>query len=107
MVRIACAQLRLGKDQEENYQKALDYLHRAKVAGAQLVCFPEGQLMEYIPQYAGLSKDNIAIPLTDRHIEGFRQACREEGIIGVFSLVLTWEGKIYPTMMIVDETGGN
>lgn len=105
MVRIACAQLRLGKDQEENYQKALDYLHRAKVAGAQLVCFPEGQLMEYIPQYAGLSKDNIAIPLTDRHIEGFRQACREEGIIGVFSLVLTWEGKIYPTMMIVDETG--
>ena len=105
MVRIACAQLRLGKDQEENYQKALDYLHRAKVAGAQLVCFPEGQLMEYIPQYAGLSKDNIAIPLTDRHIEGFRQACREEGIIGVFSLVLTWEGKIYPTMMIVDERG--
>ena len=70
MVRIACAQLRLGKNLEENYQKALTYLHKAKESGAQLVCFPEGQLMEYIPQYAGLSKDNIALPLDDPHIEG-------------------------------------
>lgn len=105
MVRIACAQLRLGKILEENYQKALTYLHKAKESGAQLVCFPEGQLMEYIPQYAGLSKDNIALPLDDPHIEGLCRACLEEGIIGVFSLVLTWDGKIYPTMMVIDENG--
>lgn len=50
MIRIACAQLHLTKDMEENYDKALLYLHKAKLAGAQLVCFPEGQLSEYTSQ---------------------------------------------------------
>lgn len=89
MIRIACAQLHLTKDMKENYHKALLYLHKAKLAGAQLVCFPEGQLSEYTPQYAGLPKENIAIALDHPYIKGFCHACRNEGIIGVFSLTLT------------------
>lgn len=105
MIRIACAQLHLTKDMEENYHKALLYLHKAKLAGAQLVCFPEGQLSEYTPQYAGLPKENIAIALDHPYIKGFCHACRNEGIIGVFSLTLTWDAQIYSTMMVIDETG--
>lgn len=106
MVRIACAQMAMSANMEENYQKSLDYVRRAATAGAGIICFPEGQLSQYIAQYAGLSGDDFAISRTHPYIQGFCQACREHHIVGVFSLALREKDRhIYSDMLVIDETG--
>lgn len=61
MVRVAAAQMRVSENMEENYQKSLRLIREAAEAGAKLVCFPEGQLTHYIPQYQGLKSESFAI----------------------------------------------
>lgn len=105
MIRIACAQMQIHHTMKENYEKTLLYIKKAHEAGAQLICFPEGQLTRYIAQYKGLSTADIAIPPDHPYIQGFRKACNDMHIIGVFSLALLKKDKIYSTMIVIDETG--
>lgn len=105
MIRIACAQIKLQQRMQENYEKALACIEKAKKAGAQIICFPEGQLTPYISQYEGLAADDIAISLDHPYLTGFCRACRNAQIIGIFSLALKKEEKIYSTMLVIDETG--
>jgi predicted amidohydrolase len=62
MVKIAAAQLPASEDMDENFRAALRYIERAAREGAELVCFPEGHLSRYAPQYQGLAAGAFAIP---------------------------------------------
>ena len=55
MAKIAAVQMMAEDSMEKNYRKSLSFIKRAAKAGASMVCFPEGQLTRYIPQYPGLS----------------------------------------------------
>ena len=105
MVKIAAAQLSVTEDIEYNYEKALNFIKEAAEAGAQMVCFPEGHLTHYIPQYQGLSADSFAIGMDHPYIKGFCDACRNNHIIASVALNLDVDGKIYPSMMLIDEYG--
>lgn len=105
MPRIACAQISISTSAEENYEKALSYIKKAAAKGADIICFPEGQLGPYVPQYEGLKAEDISIPLDHPYIQGFCKACRDNHIIGVFSLCLSRQGKIYSSMLTIDENG--
>lgn len=105
MVKIAAAQMRVSENMEENYQKSLRLIREAAEAGAKLVCFPEGQLSHYLPQYPGLKAENFAIGTDHPYIQGFCDACREHHILASVAVNLAEEGKIYPSMLLIDENG--
>ena len=105
MVKIAAVQMRVSENMEENYQKSLRFICEAAEAGAKLVCFPEGQLSHYLPQYPGLKAENFAIGTDHPYIQGFCDACREHHILASVAVNLAEEGKIYPSMLLIDEDG--
>ena len=105
MVRVAAAQMRVSEHMEENYQKSLRFIREAAEAGAKLVCFPEGQLTHYIPQYQGLKSESFAIAPDHLYVWGFRDACRAHHILASVALNLAIDGKVYPSMMLIDEYG--
>lgn len=105
MVRVAAAQMRVIESMEENYQKSLRLIREAAEAGAKLVCFPEGQLTHYIPQYQGLKSESFAIAPDHLYVWGFRDACRAHHILASVALNLAIGGKVYPSMMLIDEYG--
>lgn len=105
MVRIAAAQMRISEDMETNYKRSLDFIRQAAESGAKMVCFPEGQLTHYAPQYKGLKIENIAIKPGHPYISGFCEACRDNNIIASVAVNLEIEGKVYPSMMLISEDG--
>ena len=105
MVRVAAAQISVSENMEENYQKSLRFIRAAAEAGAKLVCFPEGQLTHYIPQYQGLKSESFAIAPGHPYVQGFRDACRENHILASVALNLAIGGKVYPSMVLIDEHG--
>lgn len=105
MVMVAAAQIKISENMEENYQKALHYIWKAAEQGAKFICFPEGQLSHYIPQYKGLKADNYAIGLDHPYIKGFREACRQAHIIASIALCLEIDRKVFASDMIFSENG--
>ena len=105
MAKIAAAQFAMAEDMEQNYRKAVGFIEQAAQQGADIVCFPEGQLAPYVPQYQGLDAESFSIPLDHPYIQGFCDACRDNHIIGCFGLCLTIDGAVYACAMLVDERG--
>ena len=105
MVTIAAVQMSVSGIMEENYRRSVEYIRKAAKGGAQLVCFPEGQLSHYVPQYQGLDAEDFAISLDHPYVQGLCDACRENAILGSFGLCLEMEGKIYACNMLVSEQG--
>jgi predicted amidohydrolase len=105
LVRVAAVQMSMDVSPQVNYEKSLDYIRQAAKAGARFVCFPEGQLTHYLPQYPGLTASDFAVPFDHPYIKGFCNICRSENIIASVALNLSIDGKIYPSNMIISETG--
>lgn len=105
MVKIAAAQLPASEDMDENFRAALRYIERAAREGAELVCFPEGHLSRYAPQYQGLAAGAFAIPPEHPYMEGFRRACRENRIAACVSPCLELEGKVYSAAVLISSGG--
>lgn len=105
MVKIAAAQMCVSDDMEANYEKSLSFIRKASEAGAKLVCFPEGQLSRYAPQYRGLKSESFALRPDHPYIHGLCGACRENHILASVGVNLIKEDKIYPTMLLIDEYG--
>ena len=105
MVKIAAAQLSVTEDMEYNYKKALDFIKEAAETGAQMVCFPEGQLTHYVPQYKGLNTEDIAIEMDHPYLAGFCDACRMNKIIASIAVNLKMKDNVYPSMVLIAEEG--
>ncbi|MCI8510391.1 MAG: carbon-nitrogen hydrolase family protein [Lachnospiraceae bacterium] len=103
--RIAAAQFSMSDSMEANYQKALHYIREAAVKGARLVCFPEGQLSQYVPQYEGLDTDGFAVELTHPFVKGLCAACRENHILAALGLCLKLDEHVYATVALISEDG--
>ena len=105
MVRIAAIQMCAGPDMEENFRQSLRFMEKAAEGGARLVCFPEGHLTRYAPQYPNLNTEDFAIGLDHPFIREYQEKCRELRIIASISPSLKLDGKVYPVDMILDENG--
>lgn len=104
-VKIAAAQISMSKNPEDNYLKALRCIRKAADEGARLICFPEGQLSHYIPQYEGLDPDSFAVELDHPYVKGLCLACRENHILAAVGLCLKLEGHVYATALLISEEG--
>ena len=105
MPAIAAVQMKISENMEENYGKSLDYIRKAAEAGCQMVCFPEGQLTQYLPQFHGLDISEYGIPIDHPYVKGLCRALRDNHMIGCLSVTLEESGKYFPVSMIADEHG--
>jgi predicted amidohydrolase len=46
-MRIGLAQMSMKSDMEANFQKSIDFIHKASKHGVDLICFPEVQLSPF------------------------------------------------------------
>ena len=104
-LRVAAVQMAMSERMEENYRKSLKFLREAAEGGAKLVCFPEGQLGRYLPQYPGLDAADFAIEADHPYLRGFQQACRELGVLAVVSVCLKEAEKVYAAAVLISEEG--
>ncbi|MFL0194996.1 carbon-nitrogen hydrolase family protein [Clostridium sp. WILCCON 0269] len=105
MIKVAAAQIEISENIEENYHKSLHYIREAAKHEAEFICFPEGQLSKYIPQYKGLKVENYAIVLDHPYIKGFCEVCRQTHIIASIALCLKIDEKVFASNMIISENG--
>ena len=105
MPRIAAVQMSMSESMQENYEKSLRFIREAAEAGCRMVCFPEGQLTHYLPQFPGLDITEYGVPIDHPYIKGLCRACRDNNIIGGLSVTLEERKNYYPVSMIVDEAG--
>ena len=104
-MRVAAVQMKISTDRMDNVRKAVDYIRKAREQGAQLVCFPEGQLGPYVPQYPGLDKSTFAVTLDGPEVTALRQVCREYSVLASLGLCLEIDGKVYATNTLVGDDG--
>ncbi len=71
MVRIACAQMAMSANMEENYQKSLDYVRRAATAGAGIICFPKVSSASTLPNMPVFQGTTLPSPVPIRIYRAF------------------------------------
>lgn len=105
-MRLAMAQMRMSASIDENLNKTLDFMNRAKAAGAELIFFPELQLTPFFPQY---EKRDASCWLMDAQapaLLAIREKCRELGLFASPNVYLALDGKRCDASLMVDR-GGN
>ena len=50
-MRIGLAQMSMKSDMEANFQKSIDFIHKASKHGVDLICFPEVRLSPFFAQF--------------------------------------------------------
>lgn len=104
-MRIALAQMEIGKNIDENLEKTLSLIEAAAKNGAQLICFPELQLNLFFPQYKGLDVYDCAISIDDKKIKRIQEKCKEFKIISIPNVYLKEEDKYFDASLVINSDG--
>lgn len=60
-MRIGLAQMSMESDMEANFQKSIDFIHKASKHGVDLICFPEVQLSPFFAQFEKKMYQNMLL----------------------------------------------
>ena len=104
-MKLALAQMRMSKDMESNYQKSLHYIREASEKGADLVMFPEIQLIPFFPQYENKDVSDYVMTLDHPYVKGIRDACLENRIFTSPNFYIEENGKRYDMSLLIDDKG--
>ena len=105
-MRLAMAQMRMSASIDENLNKTLDFMNRAKAAGAELIFFPELQLTPFFPQYEEREASCWLMDAQAAALLAIREKCRELGLFASPNVYLALDGKRYDASLMIDR-GGN
>lgn len=106
-MKVAIAQLTSTLDKTQNLQKAVEYVGKAKAAGADFVIFPEMYSAAATPK-SGVRPSEVAEPLDGAFVSGLAQAAREHGIYVVCGVYESIEGdsdRAYNTTVFFNRSG--
>lgn len=106
-MKVAIAQLTSTLDKTQNLQKAVEYVGKAKAAGADFVIFPEMYSAAATPK-SGVRPSEVAEPLDGAFVSGLAQAAREHGIYVVCGVYESIEGdpdRAYNTTVFFNRYG--
>ena len=104
-MKIALAQLGVGKSLEENVQKAMSMLEKAASSGADLICFPEVHLYPFFPQYKKQNTYPTALTIDDPIVRLFRKKCKELNVIAIPNIYLSEGENNYDASVVIDAKG--
>ncbi|CAM3288127.1 MULTISPECIES: carbon-nitrogen hydrolase family protein [Brevibacillus] len=106
-MKVAIAQLTSTLDKTQNLQKAVEYVGKAKAAGADFVIFPEMYSAAATPK-SGVRPSEVAEPLDGPFVSGLAQAAREQGIYvvcGVYESIEGDQDRAYNTTVFFNRSG--
>lgn len=104
-MKIAAAQMSMTDSMEDNFQKSLSLLKKAKEQGADLVLFPEIQLSPFFPQYEKYDADKYLINASHPYFIGFCDACRENNIMASPNFYFEENGRRYDMSFLISGGG--
>ncbi len=93
MVRIAVAQIEIFEELNNNVKKVLNFIDKASLKKADIVCFPESCL--------GDKELNIK----SREIGIIQDKCKQKSIYCIFGAHVKEKGKIYNSAILIDRSG--
>lgn len=106
-MKVAIAQLTSSLDKEQNLQKAISYVEKAKAAGADFVILPEMYSAAATPK-SGVRPVEVAEALDGPFVSGLAQAARQHGIYvvcGVYETIDGDEQRAYNTTVFLNRSG--
>lgn len=106
-MKVAIAQLTSTLDKTQNLQKAVEYVGKAKAAGADFVIFPEMYSAAATPK-SGVRPSEVAESLDGPFVSGLAQAAREQGIYvvcGVYESIEGDQDRAYNTTVFFNRSG--
>lgn len=106
-MKIAAAQLTASHDKQQNLDKALTYIARAKAEKADLIVFPE-TFMALIPRNAAVKHADIAEPLDGPFVKALAAAARKHKIhviCGIYESKAGEKERAYNTVVFLDDAG--
>ncbi len=104
-MRIAMVQMSNAGSVQSNMEKSLRAIEEAARQHADLVLFPEVQLTEFFPQYAGQDVQRYQVSIESEIVHQFSDACRKNHIMAVPNLYLLENGKPYDASILFDKNG--
>lgn len=109
-MKLAMYQMENAGSPQANLDKSLQAMAEAAAHHADLILFPEVQLTEFFPQFAGQDKSAYQVSLDSEPVRAFQEACRKYKIMAVPNLYLQPEkGKPgrrgYDASLLVDADG--
>jgi predicted amidohydrolase len=106
-MKVAIAQLISSLDKKANLQKAIQYIARAKDAGADFVLLPELYMAATTPN-CGVLPSEVAEPLDGPFVTGLAEAARENQIYvvcGIFETIQDEKDRAYNTTVFINRSG--
>ncbi len=104
-MRIAMVQMSNAGSVQLNMEKSLRAIEEAARQHADLVLFPEVQLTEFFPQYAGQDVQEYQVSIESEIVRQFSEVCRKNQIMAVPNLYLRENGKPYDASILIGENG--
>ncbi|MGQ9801504.1 MAG: nitrilase-related carbon-nitrogen hydrolase [Candidatus Saccharicenans sp.] len=105
-IKVALVQLACSRDRVQNLTKGLARLEEAAAKGAQLVVFPELSFLPFLPQHpAEPGFEAWAEPVPGPTTEILARKAAELGVVVIFNLLETHEGKTYDSSPVIDSDG--
>src|SRR5262245_21660751 len=105
-IRIALVQMRCEPDPEANMAKAIDRLHQAATAGAQVTCLPELFRTPYFCQREDPAHFDLAEPIPGPSSDRLAKVARETGTVVVASLFERRTAGVYHNTAVVFDSDG-
>jgi len=104
--KVGLLQMKLGKNADENLNKAASMIKDAADKGANIICLPELFKTEYFCQIEDVKLFDLAEPVNGKTIKLMSQAAKENNVVVVASIFeKRSEGVYHNTAVVIDEKG--
>ncbi|HEX7049733.1 MAG TPA: nitrilase-related carbon-nitrogen hydrolase [Longimicrobiales bacterium] len=105
-MRIALVQQHAGPDRDENFERALGAMERARDAGAELVAFAELARERFFPQRKGAAAMEVAEPIPGPTTERLAERARALSLVTVFNMYeVDSRGRRFDSSPVIDADG--
>jgi N-carbamoylputrescine amidase len=106
MTKIALIQMRCGPEPEENFKRAIQFIHDAAKQGAQIVCLPELFRSQYFCQTEDHKNFDLAEAVPGKSTSVLGELARELGIVLIASLFEKRSAGVYHNTAAIIDTDG-
>jgi N-carbamoylputrescine amidase len=107
MTKVALIQMRCGREPEENFSRAIEFICEATGKGAQIVCLPELFRSQYFCQTEDHKNFNLAEEVPGKSTEALGKVAQETGAVIIASLFEKRSAGVYHNTAAIIDANGN
>ncbi len=107
-MKLSLAQIHLGDNKNQNYNKTIDYIAKAG-NNTDLLIFPELQLSPFYPlkhlEEWNATRDDLSITMDDQRVKRIQEAAQEHDIYVSPNIYIKEDGKNYDMSLMINPKG--